>query len=57
MNILDIEKDYISLRDKYLHWECIYIDNGDNNYAKLQSNKYKQLAQGARKLIRKFADF
>lgn len=57
MHIDTIEKDYVILRDKYLHWVCIYIDNNDNKYAKMQSDKYKELAHNARRLIHKYSDF
>ena len=57
MHIDTIEKDYVILRDKYLHWVCIYIDNNDNKYAKMQGDKYKELAHNARRLIHKYSDF
>lgn len=57
MNIIDIEREYVILRDKYLHWECVYIDNNDNNQAKMLSNKYRELAHTAKKQIHRYADF
>jgi len=57
MHIDMIEKDYVILRDKYLYWECTCIDDNNNKYAKVQKNKYKKLAQSARRLVRKFSDF
>lgn len=52
-----IEQEYVILRDKYLHWMCIYIDDNSNTYAKLQSDKYKELTHNVRRLIRKYSDF